>query len=229
MSHRLYLSSDEGGTERSNENLLTKDEGDKLFYNMSNEDINLGGYRCLNVGNAIHDFDLVNVSNVNEILNLYKLPIITNENTYVSMKEALKIINYQLQFQKLIFEPDVSYISIHPHQELAMRTIIPFEKGNDYFILNTFVFTKDDFLVNVNDPHIVGSDKEQIFFAINYKNNVVLPDRLKNRVPANRMGVQFGCYLTTAFNSKQFEFLKWNNKPLIHKYEIQYSIQLRNN
>ena len=112
------------------------------------------GFRCMNVGNATQDYDLVNVANVNEILNLYKIPIITKENTYVSMKEALNIINYQLEFHKITFEPDVSYISIHPHQELAMRTIIPFLKGNDYFILNTFVYTKDDFLVNVIDPHI---------------------------------------------------------------------------
>ena len=39
----------------------------------------------------------------------------------------------------------------------------------------------------------------------------------------------FGCYLTTTFNPKQFEFLKWNNKTLIHKYEIQIGRQLRNN
>ena len=187
MSHRLYLSTDEGGTERINQNVLTKDEGDKLYYNMSNKDIDLKGFRCMNVGNATQDFDLVNVATVNEVLNLYKLPIITKENTYVSIKEALNLINYQLQFHKLTFQPDVSYISNHPHQELAMRTIIPFLKGNDYFILKTFVYTKDDFLVSVNDHHIAGSDKEQIFFAINYKNNVVLPDRLKNRVPANNV------------------------------------------
>ena len=228
MSHRLYLSTDEG-TDRSNENVLTKNEPDVLYYNMSNEDIDLKGYRCFNVGNATQDYDLVNVATVNEVLNLYKLPIITKENTYIRMKEALNLINYQLQFHKLTFQPDASYISIHRHQELAMRTIIPFEKGNDYFILNTFVYTKDDFLVNVNDPPITGSDKEQIFFAINYKNNVVLPDRLKNKIPANKMGVQFGCYLTTTFNPKQFEFLKWNNMPLIHRYEIQFAIQLRNN
>ena len=60
-----------------------------------------------------------------------------------------------------------------------MRTIIPFLRGNDYFIINIFVYTKDNFLVSIYDPYITRSDNEQIHFAIQYKNNVVLPDRLK--------------------------------------------------
>ena len=35
MSHRLYLSTDEG-TDRINLNVLTKDEGDLRYYNISN-------------------------------------------------------------------------------------------------------------------------------------------------------------------------------------------------
>ena len=76
-----FISSTEEGTDRINENVLTKNEADVLYYNMSNEDIDLKGFRCMNVGNATQDFDLVNVSNVKEVLNLYKRPTITKENT----------------------------------------------------------------------------------------------------------------------------------------------------
>ena len=156
--HRLYLSSDEG-TERINENLLTKDEGDRLYYNISQEDIDLKGYRCFNVGNAKDDYDLVNIANVNEVLSLYELPIITKKNSLIKINEALYLLHYRLKFHKLTFNATADYVSYKPYQESALRTILPFERCNDYFILNIFIYTKDNnYMVNIFDPYIVRSD-----------------------------------------------------------------------
>ena len=225
--HRLYLSSDEG-TERINENVLTRMEGDRFYYNISEEDIDLQNYRVINVGNAKEDYDLVNVANVNEILDLYEVPIITKENSLIKINEALDLLHYRLKFHKLTFNATADYVSYKPYQELALRTILPFERGNDYFILNTFIYTKDNILVNIFDPNIVRSDAEQFYFAINYKNDIALPDRWKTKFPKNTIGVMFGIIKTTTFNPKQFDLLKWNNEILIPKFEIQFGRYYRN-
>ena len=225
--HRLYLSTNEDSNV-INENVLTKIEGDRLYYNISQEDIDLQGFRCLNVGNAREDNDLVNIANVNEVLSLYEVPIISKENSLIKINEALDLLHYRLQFHKLTFNATADYVSYKPYQELALRTILPFEKGNDYFLLNIFIYTKDNILVNIFDPSIVRNDDEQFYFVINYKNDISLPDRWKSKFSKNTIGIMFGISKTTTFNPKQFDLLKWNNEILIPKFELQYGRYYRN-
>ena len=227
MTHRLYLSTNENSNV-INENVLTRIEGDRLYYNISQEDIDLKGYRCLNVGNSRDEYDLVNIATVNEILSLYEVPIITRENSLIKINEALDLLYYRLQFHKLTLNVTADDISYKPYQELGLRTILPFERGNDYFILNTFIYTMDNYLVNIFDPNIVRSDDEQFSFAINYKNDIPLPDRWKTKFPKNTIGLMFGMLKTATFNPKQFDILKWNNEILIPKFEIQFGRYYRN-